>query len=75
MGSIAGVLHMTGAERIKRPKPCASCLFRAGANAKQVQVWLGHHSPAFTLAACVHLMPDDLPDAAMLDAALGLGAS
>ena len=41
---------------------CATILFRRGLNAKQVQVWLGHHSPAFTLATYVHLLPDDLPD-------------
>jgi integrase len=46
---------------------CASTLFRRGLNAKQVQLWLGHHSPAFTLATYVHLMPEDLPDAAFLD--------
>lgn len=40
----------------------ASLLFRSGWNAKQVQMVLGHHSPAFTLAAYVHLMPDDLPE-------------
>lgn len=40
---------------------CASRLFRAGWNAKQVQMMLGHHSPAFTLATYVHLMSDDLP--------------
>jgi integrase len=51
---------------------CATMLFRAGLNAKQVQMWLGHHSPAFTLATYVHLLPDDLPDAAFLD---GLTAS
>jgi hypothetical protein len=38
-------------------------LFRSGLNASQVQLWLGHHSPAFTLATYVHLLPDDLPDA------------
>ena len=43
-------------------------LFRAGLNAKQVQVWLGHHSPAFTLATYVHLVADDLPEAGFLDA-------
>ncbi len=37
-------------------------LLRAGANAKQVQMWLGHHSPAFTLATYVHLMEEDLPE-------------
>jgi integrase len=41
---------------------CASVLFRAGANAKQVQAWLGHHSPAFTLATYVHLLEEDLPE-------------
>ncbi len=47
---------------------CASILFRAGLNAKQVQAWLGHHSPAFTLATYVHLVADDLPEAGFLDA-------
>jgi len=41
---------------------CASILFRSGWNAKQVQVVLGHHSPAFTLATYIHLVPDDLPE-------------
>jgi len=46
---------------------CATILFRHGLNAKQVQIWLGHHSPAFTLATYIHLISDDLPDAAFLD--------
>jgi len=46
---------------------CATLLFKAGANAKQVQLWLGHHSPAFTLATYVHLLPGDLPGAAFFD--------
>jgi integrase len=50
---------------------CASVLFRAGWNAKQVQAWLGHHSPAFTLGVYVHLLPDDLPDPSFLDALEG----
>jgi integrase len=50
---------------------CATMLFRHGLNAKQVQMWLGHHSPAFTLATYVHLLPDDLPDAAFLDTLTG----
>jgi integrase len=40
---------------------CASRLFRSGWNAKQVQMVLGHHSPAFTLTTYVHLIPEDLP--------------
>ncbi len=46
---------------------CGTLLFRHGANAKQVQHWLGHHSPAFTLATYVHLLPDDAPDPTFLD--------
>lgn len=46
---------------------CATMLFRHGLNAKQVQTWLGHHSPAFTLTVYVHLLADDLPDAGFLD--------
>jgi integrase len=37
-------------------------LFERGANAVQVQRWLGHHSPAFTLDTYVHLLNDDLGD-------------
>jgi integrase len=39
---------------------CASMLFAEGRNAVQVQRWLGHHSPAFTLARYVHLLDGDL---------------
>lgn len=39
---------------------CASRLFAQGRNAVQVQRWLGHHSPAFTLSVYVHLLDDDL---------------
>jgi hypothetical protein len=46
---------------------CATILFRHGLNARQVQMWLGHHSPAFTLDTYVHLLADDLPEASFLD--------
>jgi len=49
----------------------ATILFRRGWNAVQVQKFLGHHSPAFTLAVYVHLLPDDLPEPDFLDGALG----
>jgi integrase len=39
---------------------CATRLFADGRNAVQVQRWLGHHSPAFTLQVYVHLLDDDL---------------
>ena len=39
---------------------CASMLFAEGRNAVQVQRWLGHHSPAFTLSTYVHLLDGDL---------------
>jgi hypothetical protein len=35
-------------------------LFAEGRNAVQVQRWLGHHSPAFTLATYVHLLDGDV---------------
>ena len=53
---------------------CATILFRNGLNAKQLQLWLGHHSPAFTLAVYVHLTVDDLPDPRFLDALINPGA-
>jgi integrase len=39
---------------------CASLLFHGGRNAVQIQRWLGHHSPAFTLSTYVHLLGDDM---------------
>ena len=41
---------------------CASLLFERGLNVRQVQKWLGHHSPSFTLDTYVHLLDDRLPD-------------
>jgi len=38
----------------------ASRLFAEGRNVKQVQRWLGHHSPSFTLDTYVHLLEGDL---------------
>jgi integrase len=46
---------------------CATLAFNSGWNGKQVQMLLGHHSPAFTLATYVHLMPDDLPEPTFAD--------
>jgi integrase len=38
----------------------ASRLFAEGRNAVQVQRWLGHHSPSFTLDTYVHMLDPDL---------------
>lgn len=38
----------------------ASRLFAEGRNIVQVQRWLGHHSPSFTLDTYVHLLDGDL---------------
>jgi hypothetical protein len=52
---------------------CASLLFApveqggGGKNAKQVQEWLGHHSPAYTLKEYVHLIDAGVGDATFLD--------
>src|SRR6476469_6199224 len=48
---------------------CASLLFAAGKSTKQVQVWLGHADPAFTLRVYVHLLDDGLGDADFFDEA------
>lgn len=49
---------------------CASILFDGGKNAVQVQRWLGHHSPAFTLATYVHLLDGGVGEALDLTAEL-----
>jgi integrase len=41
---------------------CATMLFRRGWNAVQVQKFLGHADPGFTLRTYVHLLPEDLPE-------------
>ena len=48
---------------------CATTLFHRGVNPKQAQVWLGHHSPPFTLAVYTHLLSGDLPDVDLLGVA------
>jgi integrase len=54
---------------------CASLLFARGANAKQVQRWLGHHSPAFTLNRYISILPGEDAEALDLGAELGQGAN
>ncbi len=49
---------------------CASLLFAAGRNVKQIQQWLGHADPGFTLRTYVHLIDDGLGDADFLDEAV-----
>ena len=49
---------------------CASLLFEAGRNVKQVSEWLGHADPAFTLRRYVHLMDAGVGDADFLDDAV-----
>jgi integrase len=48
---------------------CASLLFEAGRNVKQVQEWLGHADAGFTLRTYVHLMDEGVGDAEFFDAA------
>ena len=50
---------------------CASLLFEAEKNVRQVADWLGHADPAFTVRTYVHLMDEGLGDAAFLDALVG----
>ena len=72
------VVGKGGEERLKiRPTvtfhtfrhTCASLLFDDGRNIKQVQEWLGHADPGFTLRTYVHLMDAGIGDAAFFDGA------
>jgi integrase len=47
---------------------CASTLFARGKSIKQVQHWLGHADPSFTLRTYVHLQDGDLGGAEFWDA-------
>lgn len=53
---------------------CASLLFEAGRNVKQVQEWLGHSDAGFTLQRYVHLMDAGVGDAGFLDKAVRVNA-
>jgi integrase len=50
---------------------CASLLFEAGWNVKQVQAWLGHADPGFTLSTYIHLMDAGVGSPAFLDQVIG----
>lgn len=45
-------------------------LFEAGRNVKQVQAWLGHAGPGFTLKTYIHLMDSGVGSADFLDQAV-----
>lgn len=47
---------------------CASLLFEAGRDVKQVSEWLGHADPGFTLRTYVHLLDNGVGDADFFDA-------
>ena len=50
----------------------AAILFDRGLNLKQVQRWLGHHSPSFTLDTYVHLLDERLLEPVNLTDELGV---
>jgi integrase len=52
---------------------CASLLFANGKNIKQIQTWLGHADPAFTLRTYIHLLDDGVGNADFLDDAVEVG--
>ena len=52
---------------------CASLLFEAGRDVKQVSAWLGHADAGFTLRTYVHLMDDGIGDATFMDDAVRVG--
>jgi integrase len=54
---------------------CASMLFAQGRNALQVQRWLGHHSPSFTLARYTHLLDGDIGEGLSVSPKMPEGAN
>lgn len=54
---------------------CASLLFAGGKDVKQVQEWLGHADPGFTLRTYVHLLDEGLGSAEFLDDAMAAECS
>ena len=54
---------------------CASLLFEAGRNVKQVQAWLGHADPGFTLKTYIHLMDSGVGSPDFLDEAASVNQS
>jgi integrase len=52
---------------------CASVLFAHGKDVKQVQTWLGHGDPGFTLRCYVHLLDEGVGDASLWDAEASAG--
>jgi integrase len=52
---------------------CASLLFEAGRDVKQVAEWLGHADAGFTLKVYIHLMDGGVGDAAFMDEAVRVG--
>ena len=54
---------------------CASLLFEVGRDVKQVQEWLGHTDPGFTLRTYVHLLDSGVGDAAFFDNIVGQGGN
>lgn len=62
--SRAGIVESVGFHTFRHT--CATLLFARGWNVVQVQRWLGHHRPSFTLDTYVHLLADELPEPADL---------
>ncbi|MGI8462092.1 MAG: tyrosine-type recombinase/integrase [Solirubrobacterales bacterium] len=52
---------------------CASLLFEAGRDVKQVAAWLGHADASFTLKTYISLIDDGVGDAEFLDDAVRVG--
>ena len=54
---------------------CASLLFDAGRNVKQVQEWLGHADPGFTLRTYVHLLDAGVGEGLEFDSRVNTGST
>jgi integrase len=68
-----GLVGMTWVSFHSFRHTCASLLFANGKNLKQIQTWLGHADPAFTLRTYIHLLEDGVGSADFLDDAIEIG--
>jgi integrase len=59
-GKAGGLPHVN--QHMLRHSVATALFNRHGWNAVQVQRFLGHHSPAFTLSRYVHLLEGDMPE-------------
>src|ERR671916_29657 len=68
--ALVAIVAADAIDRQVRSRPTRYWYPAEGKNVKQVQEWLGHADPGFTLRTYVHLLDEGLGDADFLDEAV-----